>query len=263
MLNKLLKYDFKAMAKSLIPFYGLIVLLSILVRITGIIKEHFSITSFIYAMMLVFFIILIVAIILYTFFISIKRFYQTTLKDEGYLTHTLPVKRSNIILSQTIASLVFFLISCVVLIVSLIIAFYTKGSITHIFKALNELFTLMEVSPTISYIYTIIIMISGYMSYVLIFYLSLILGHQKSKNKIVYSIVYGLVIYCILQVLSFISLGIAILFDHNLITVMQYENATFKQMASVLITSGILNVLIPFASYFISCKAINTKLNLE
>ena len=263
MLKKLLKYDFKSTTKSLLPFYGIIILLSALVRVTGIVKDHFPITKFIYAMMLVLFVIAIVAIVLYTFLVAIRHFYKTVLKDEGYLTHTLPVKRNHIILSQTITALIFFLISCITILIALFISFYSKGAIKTIFTTLNEIFKAMETNPTIGYTYIIIIGLVGYMSYVLIFYLSLILGHQKSKNKLVYSFIYGLIIYSIIQVLSFISLGVAILFDHNIINVMNDASATFKDMASVLISSGVLSCMIPFACYFISCKAINTKLNLE
>lgn len=263
MLKKLLKYDCKSTAKSLVPFYGIVLLLSILVRITSIIKTHFPITNFVYGMMLAFFVISLIGIFFYTFFVAIKRFYTNVLKDEGYLTHTLPVKRNHIILSQTIASLGFFLLSVLVMVIALLIAFYTKGAIKNIFSAINEMFIMMETTPSIGYIYTIILIITGYMAYILTFYLALVLGHQKNKNKIVYSIIYGLVIYSVLQILSFVALGVAMIFDHNIVNVMQMETATFKDMASVFITTEILNIMIPFACYFITCKAINTKLNLE
>ena len=263
MLSKLLKYDFKSLAKSLVPFYGLVILLGLLVRISGIVKEHFPVTSFINGMMLMFFIMLIVAILFYTFFVSIRRFYRNVLKDEGYLTNTLPVKRSNIILSQTITSFVFSVISTMVMIVALLVAFYTKGSLGEIFGFINKLFIAMEIEPWVGYLYTIMTMITGYMSYVLIFYLALILGHQRYSNKIVYSIVYGLVIYGVLQVLSLICVGLTIVIDPNSIDVMSNAYATFKDMASLFISSGILSILIPIGCYFLSCKFINTKLNLE
>ena len=182
MLKKLLKYDIKGTSKNLIPFYGIVLLLSILVRLSGIIKEHFPITGFINAMMLLFFIIAVIAIVFYTFFVAIRRFYQTVLKDEGYLTNTLPVKRSNIILSQILTALIFIITSIIVMASSLFIAFYFKESFKYLIDFTADL-SLMGTKPWVAYSYAGIMLLLSYITYIIVFILALILGHQKSKNK--------------------------------------------------------------------------------
>lgn len=263
MLKKLLKYDIKGTGKSLIPFYGIVLLLSILVRLSEIIKEHFPITGFINAMMLLFFVIAVIAIVFYTFFVAIKRFYQTVLKDEGYLTNTLPVKRSNIVLSQILTALIFIITSITVMASSLFIAFYSKESFKDLIDFLNTNLSLMGTKPWIAYSYAGIMLILSYITYIIVFILALILGHQKSKNKIAYSFMYGIIIYCILQVISVLALGIAIIFDNNLIEVMNRTNVLFNEIIPIFIATGISSLITPFIGYLLSCKFINTKLNLE
>lgn len=263
MLKKLLKYDIKETSKNLLPFYGIVVLLSILVRLSEFIKEQFPITSFINAMTLLFFIIAIIAIIFYTFFVAIRRFYQTVLKDEGYLTNTLPVKRSNIILSKIITALIFIIASIIIMISSLFIAFYSKEGFKSFIDLINSNLSIMGTKPWIAYLYTGIMLLLSYMTYIIVFILALILGHQKSKNKIAYSFMYGIIIYCILQVISVIALGIAIIFDNNLIEIMNKTNVSFNEIIPIFISTGISSLITPFIGYLLSCKFINTKLNLE
>lgn len=262
MLKKLLKYDIKGTSKNLIPFYGIVLLLSVLVRLSGIIKEHFPITGFINAMMLLFFIIAVIAIVFYTFFVAIRRFYQTVLKDEGYLTNTLPVKRSNIILSQILTALIFIITSIIVMASSLFIAFYSKENFKYLIDFTADL-SLMGTKPWVAYSYAGIMLLLSYITYIIVFILALILGHQKSKNKIAYSFMYGIIIYCILQVISLLALGIAIIFDNNLIEVMNRTNVLFNEIIPIFIATGISSLITPFIGYLLSCKFINTKLNLE
>ena len=54
------------------------------------------------------------------------RFRDSIYKDESYLTHTLPVTKNNIYDSKFIQTLIFFVFSFIIVVLSLLIAYYTK-----------------------------------------------------------------------------------------------------------------------------------------
>ena len=263
MLKKLLKYDIRGMAKSLAPFYGLVILLGTLVRLFGIVEKHFPVIEVISTTILAFFIISLTAIVFYTFFVTIRRFYRTVLKDEGYLTNTLPVKKSNIILSQLITAILSIIASVAIAIISLLIAFYTKGMIKEVIDSINQAIALSGVDAWVSYLYVLIILFINYITYVLTFFLALILGHQKSQNKIAHSFSYGIIIYIVMQLIAAMGIGIVSVFDNNIIEIANKNNATFYEMIPIFISAIITSLISIIIEYLLSCKFINNKLNLE
>lgn len=123
MLGKVLKYDLKRLGQSLIPLYIITLILSIIVLGGSYLTDINQLFTIAYGTVLFFFIILLVAIGIGTFFISIQKFYQNLLKDEGYLTNTLPVTKNTLILSKILSSCIFMAISLVVIALALCIAF--------------------------------------------------------------------------------------------------------------------------------------------
>jgi len=127
MLGKMLKHDLKDYSKSMIPICLMLFIISAVTRIFSLLGNNienlktmfnilFGISTFV-------FVIVIIVSFVYCFFISIRNYYKKVLKDEGYLTHTLPIKKSKIILSQVISSLIWILIIGIVVIVALEIAY--------------------------------------------------------------------------------------------------------------------------------------------
>lgn len=92
MLAKLLKYEFKATGRVLLPLYAALLVLSLLGNLQrGIIVGPWQLGIF-EGLVLVLYGCVFGASLVATVLLLIQRFYKNLLRDEGYLMHTLPVK---------------------------------------------------------------------------------------------------------------------------------------------------------------------------
>ena len=136
MLRKMLKYDLKAMAKTFIPFYAVILLMSVLNIIFIRAEWTPGMVSGTLIYVCLFMALAVVAVVL-----TITQFYNTVLGPEGYLTNTLPVSVDTIILSKLFSASIWLILSCIVGVLSiLILGFGGFASIGEFFSAFGELF---------------------------------------------------------------------------------------------------------------------------
>lgn len=111
MLGKLLKQDFRATARIMLPLY---VAVPVLGLFTGLITRlcenqvNFWANAFSALVSLVFSLALIAAVVT-TVVLMILRFYRNLMTDEGYLMFTLPVSTTELIFSKLIVSVAWFL----------------------------------------------------------------------------------------------------------------------------------------------------------
>lgn len=127
MLKKLLKYDLKWCYKNLVVFYLLAIIFS---GITRIIEQHLG--SFMFLILDKIFsattISILVSILINNFMRVWARFVNNIYKDESYLTHTLPVKKSEIFFSKILTAIITFATSFIVILASLAIVWYSKDN---------------------------------------------------------------------------------------------------------------------------------------
>ena len=117
MLGKLLKHEFRATGRTMLPVYGAVVLLAVLANFSIRVMDHsvhFLLTVFC-GLIVAAFVVGIIAAAIMTLVMMIKRFYTNLLKDEGYLMHTLPVSVHGLVWSKMIVSLVWMLLTNVII----------------------------------------------------------------------------------------------------------------------------------------------------
>lgn len=117
MFRKLLKHDFKAVFRYwwlLLPTLPVLAfLLGLAVRYMAAYEQFanesivFSLLMLLSVLFIVFAMILISASALVSPILSLVRFYKHFYTDEGYLTFTLPVKRSTLLLSKVVNAMIF------------------------------------------------------------------------------------------------------------------------------------------------------------
>lgn len=105
MFGKLLKYEFSAIAKDLIPVYLLMIIAAIVTNLLFL--ANFNTPSAIAAAI---FGAITVAAVVVTLVTTIRRFRRNLLKDEGYLMFTLPVSTKQLILSKALAAMIWAII---------------------------------------------------------------------------------------------------------------------------------------------------------
>ena len=123
MLGKLFKYAMKALSRTLVPLHVAVLVLGLVSCVAGFaghtVGESGSSPerNVFMAVMTLAFLLSMVALfvaVVATFVIVIARFYRNLFTDEGYLTLTLPVNANQIMLSKTLAGLLWMCIDVVV-----------------------------------------------------------------------------------------------------------------------------------------------------
>ncbi len=147
MLLKVLKYDLKFTYKNLIIFYTLSLFFALLGRICGIF-DNSGIMLILSKINNGIAISMIVSVIINNLMRVWARLVLNFYKDESYLTHTLPVKKSTLYLSKVLCGIITMLTSTVVIATSLLICYYSKENIELLKNSLNLVASIYESSIT-------------------------------------------------------------------------------------------------------------------
>lgn len=128
MFGKLLKYDFKYVARIwwmlAVGVFGLTVAASLVFRAIFSNMNGGGFFAFLAAIGTFFLIVSFIGIfgsLVVTEVLVFVRFYKNFYTDEGYLTFTLPVKRSKLLLSKTLNSIIWFALHTALILVCVVI----------------------------------------------------------------------------------------------------------------------------------------------
>lgn len=260
MLGKVLKYDLKALCRYLIPLYAVLFGLGIMIRLLGFF-DNVSIIAIICGLMIVALVVLSCLSFVLNGIFSVKYYLENLFKDEGYLTHTLPVKKGTLLFSKVLASLVTFSMTTLVLIISLIVAFYQKGLFVDVVKVLNLSIYGMTVYEFL--LFMIVYGVIGYVATILMVYAAIAIGYSRSSNKLVSSVVWGLIFYFVMEFLYLGLLGIIMIINPTFIS--NLDNSVFMMKDLIIFFSifMVFTALIGGVYYYISYRFMDKKLNLE
>lgn len=117
MLGKVLKYDIKASAKMFLPLYlGVLVITALAkVSVEFLVEVDNLLLSILSGTSILLYVAALFGLMIMTVIFLIIRFYKNFLTDEAYLTFTLPVKTSTLIVSKQLNGILWNLLTMVVL----------------------------------------------------------------------------------------------------------------------------------------------------
>ncbi|HSQ88412.1 ABC transporter permease [Romboutsia sp.] len=180
MLGKLLKYELKSTARTFIPLYIAILLVSI-VNGFSLSAEMFKIQG-LSTMLLVG---LFIALLVINIVVIVQRFKKNLLEDEGYLMFTLPVSPKMLVLSKYIVSVIWTILSgLVAMLVFMLVAFISSNGDIKILEVFNTLTQAMRDYNIWSvFLSMLILILCGYSTFIFTIYTSLSLGQLPIFNK--------------------------------------------------------------------------------
>lgn len=267
MLGKLIKYEFKATARNLLPVYIALMVLSIITKIFWGVNGFrdggatvSGITEFIRVMSMFLYVIIFIAAIVMTVVIIIQRFYKNLLKDEGYLMNTLPVTPAMNIASKLITSIIGLFICSLVSVFSIMLLAYYPGMINNIFDAMGQIFRegiglLGGNFYLFAFEILMMMLISTIMS-ILMMYTSMIIGHLANKRKILLSFGVFIVLHMILNIIgSFLMVILA--------STIKPAQPTFINCQMAFGTMFLMMLIFSIIFFFVSSYIMKNKLNLE
>ncbi|HEL2595185.1 TPA: ABC transporter permease [Streptococcus suis] len=260
MFKKLLKYEFQSVGKWYVGIYaGALVLSAILgfwlqaltIRTQAGTTEPSGAEMVLFATSFMTIGILIAALGLSTFFMVINRFRKNVYGRQGYLTMTLPVSSHHIILSKLLASLVWYFLAGVniVLSIGIILAVLMLGSGEFVIPELQTLIQELDWSVVFAHLfYSLIESTMG----ILLIYFSISVGQLFKDHRLLFAI------------LTYIGISIVVGVFGTLVFTNYLEN--LYNAALPLYPSPILaliNIILAFAYYFGTHFIMTKKLNLQ
>ena len=263
MLKKVVKYDFSVMGKHLVPLYLAMILLSFVEKLGTILVDSFPIFGTFFGMLTFIYVIVLIGGFIYTFFLAVQSFYNAFMKDEGYLINTLPVTKETLVLSKVIVSSIYIVLTVVVIILSVCLAIMNMELIENIGKFITNLIENgIGADSTIILILTALILLGSYIQQLLF---SLALGQTRSSHKLIYSFLFGFVIYTITQIVSTVSLLFMGLFISEFRSVMLQEATLLSNgiVVSLLVYSLVMIMITCIVYFFGTTITLKKYLNLD
>lgn len=255
MLRKLLKYDLKYMLKNMSIFYILAIFFAVLTRIlfsleqTVIVNIIGQITvGCMYSMN--------ASILINVMMRSWVRFRDSIYKDESYLTHTLPVTKNDIYNSKFLQTLIFFIISFFVVILSLFIAYYTQERWIMLKDFINSITAGLNMDTGLFIAAFILIIFLEIFNAIQCGFFGIILGHKQNNNKIGFSVLFGFVAYLIAQNIILALTFISGLFNNNIMELFRSNVALNAESLKLLIWLSIIFYILIIVLMNILCKRI-------
>ena len=211
MLGKLIKHEFRATAMFIGLLFAGLLGLAALSRLFMFLEQQLAIFSLPLGITLGFYVVFAFAAMIVVYVIIIRRFYMNVYGDEGYLTLTLPVKRSYIILSKLIVGVVWLIAQLIVTILSIFIL----AASPEFMKALAEIcvyiemfvmrFALILDVPSGLLITELVVLLLISLVYaVLMLYASISIGQLFTRHRLIGSVLgymmIGAVVRIVLQI---------------------------------------------------------------
>ena len=218
MLRKLLKHEFRASGRIMLPMY-LIVLLSaagsnLSIRLAS--SDSGSIPASLFsAFVLLLFAAALIGICIMVVVLMVQCFYKNLLCDEGYIMLTLPVSVHQHIVSKLIASTVWFAATALVVLLGILLVSFDFPFVAALAKGLRFLARQLEYLKLLQTADLILLTAEGVVIALLSgaviclhFYAALAIGHSFSGKKILLSIAFYFVLQMAMQtLLSLCALG--------------------------------------------------------
>ena len=275
MLGRLIKHEFRATARIMLPVMGALAALALLANLSmrGLADNitDVPILRVFLVLIVVFYGIAIVAAAVMAVVLMVTRFYRNLLKDEGYLMFTLPVSVHELIWAKLIVSLVWF--TATGLLICLLITLTGLNlSASNLEMILRELPSRAEIRQMLDglgirgllntmILQAVLGVLLGSVSTCLHFYAAMSLGHMFTKNKVLLSVVFYVLISF---VFNFVNMGFGLVSFGPETEIAINEVKEGMQFASGLIRHGLLLSAVQSAVlYLVTVLGLRRGLNLE
>ncbi len=196
MLSKLLKHEFRATARILLPVYLLLAASTGLFCLTMLLSRRAPdlwVLSVFRGLVIAAFVITIIGAGLVTLALMVYRFYKNYMTDEGYLMFTLPATTGQLIWSKLIVAMVWSVITFLAVAAALALAvtvlpFLDMEGLRALLEPLLSQISAGQIAAYIAEAAASALF--GTLRTFLMFYAAIALGHSFANHKILLSVVF-------------------------------------------------------------------------
>ena len=272
MLGKLLKHEFHAVSRLLLPMH----LALILITLVGRFYVQFAMSNMdsrfdlINVSLVMFYMLALFAILILTYvYLYILRPHKNLFSDEGYLMHTLPVTASMHIWSKLIVSICWILLDMFLISLSVFLMLVNPDFLEYWPNMIGEIQEMISITTGMDFVmgaiaYIINLLISCARG-ILVVYMCMAVGHSFNQYKLLISI--GIYIGVSMG-MSLITTLAGILFSMpfggygslSLFMISSDYNTLSQQMTWF---DTVLSLVVAAAAFFVTQYFLSKRLNLE
>ena len=246
MLGKLMKHEFRATARLMLPLFGVVLLLGLFTRISA-----YSLTNAemplqtIAALITAAFVIALIVVAVFSVVLMVSRFYKNLMTDEGYLMFTLPVSIHQILWSKLIVAAVWFIATFLVDALAVMIVAYEGGMLRDLLDIAAQFFaeidTYYALNGAAFALELLVLVLLSLLVSCLNFYAPIAIGNSFANHKILLSVVFYFALSIFWQVF-YTTIGFCVLYSFNTSPTMASSNSIAATMTlahnSMFITIG-------------------------
>ncbi|MGN0383616.1 MAG: hypothetical protein ACI4DS_05040 [Eubacterium sp.] len=263
MLGKLIKHEFKATSRWFLLMYAMFFIVTIIDKLFLMIDSDILIVNVCQTILSITYSIFIFCIYILTIILIIKRFYDNMLKEQGYLSFTLPVTTAQNVGAKLITSIIWLVATTMSMILSVVILVYKTEIFSDFIKAISEGISLIKTIGMYNtvcelMIKVIILLIISFIITPLMFYSCLAIGQLFNKHKILGAIGAYAVYYIINQVIGTVIIAITSITSIDATTI-----ESFDIMGQLLNIYIVLYIVWGIVTACITTLILDKKLNLE
>ena len=272
MVKKLLKYEFTAMLRKILPLALIVLGTAVLNRIIQFFESDSSTYQVLFWSSVVLLVVSCVVLLIGTLWITVSRFYKNIYTNEGYLTLSLPVSADQHLLTKLLTAVCCGLIALLGCLVGAAIAM-AGDVLAEVIKAEHYMFRqamsyIGRGSLSFYILEAVILYLLSICKTILILYACVSLGQlgKKNKNRPARAVGFFFIYYFAVQALAtvamivFAALSISGVLDQIIEWVSEHSEATMHLM----LCFGILwNIGFSVLYYWINRHVLTKKLNLE
>ena len=274
MLRKLLKHEFRATGRIMLPLYLILLATAIGANFStrGLLETDLKVLDLLGGLLVMAFAVAIIAVCVMSMVVMVQRFYKNLLQDEGYVMMTLPVSVHQQVWSKLIVSAVWFALTLVVVCLACLIMAFDVELVQQIAAGFRELF--QEIYRNLSTYYAIngtaivaeflVLCFVGCCAMCLQFYAALAIGHSFPNHKMAWSVLWFFLIQFIMQFLG--GMGIMLLDESWFHHLLLGWTDNISAMASVhlgMVTVILGEVVYGAVFYILTTYFFKKRLNLE
>ena len=219
MLRKLMKHEFRATGRVMLPLFLILLVTSVGANFStrGLLETDNKLLDVLGVLLVMAFTIAIVGVCVMSMVLMVQRFYKNLLQDEGYVMMTLPVSVHQHIWSKLIVSAVWFALTIVVVCLACFIMAFDVGFVQQIAADFRELFqeifqhltAYYAINGTAVVVEFLVMCFVGCCTMSLQFYAALSIGHSRPNHKMAWSVLWFFLMQFVMQFLG--GMGIMLL----------------------------------------------------
>lgn len=265
MLRKLMKQEFRATGRIMLPLYGIILLLSVCANgcIRLLDSTDSTVLDIFSGIIMTAYGVGIMAVCIVTLVLMINRFRTNLLGDEGYVMFTLPASVHEQIWSKLIVSSVWFVASGIVVILAVMLATFRVDFMVDAFRWIGQLldqitaYYAVNGAAILAELLVLVFLICG--GCCLEFYAAMAVGHSFSGHKSILSVGFFLLFQFVLQFTGMSGLmGI-----NNLDFLQNLDLSVMSAIHAVMGMTIAVTLIVGAVFYFLTAYMLKKRLNLE